>query len=113
MKKEELIRMMGDEDKANWAMEKVLENVKADFVIMCLKATAEKADRVIKEKTESGYYKEFSQFPEYFNLWTAMANDDPLAEQWDKNRAREIEEAGDRMSATFAKNMYVHAVNHR
>lgn len=112
MTKYELIQMMGDEDKANWAMERVLENVKKDFVRMCLKAAADKYEAEYKAKEASGYYTEFSSFPEGFNLWTAMANGDPLAEQYDKDEARQIERSGDKMVVNFARNMWLHAANH-
>ena len=112
MTKQELIQMMGDEDKANWAMERMLENVKRDFVLMCLKATADKYEAEYNAKVENGYYKEFSKFPENFNLWTAISNGDPLAEQWDKNEERQIEQCSDMRMKNFAGNMYTHALWH-
>ena len=109
MTKQELIKMMGDEDKANWALQRVLEQIKPDFVIMCLKAYADQKTAEYTQKNESGYYTENSSFPEGFNLFS-VDDDHPLAIQYDKNRKRQIEKAGDLTLATFAKNMHVHAL---
>lgn len=108
----ELVKMMGDNDKADWAMNKILEAVKPDFVVMVLKANANALEKEIKEKEENGYYTEFAEFPEDFNIWREPEGS-PLSIQWDNNTQREIEHDGDKMSARFASNMWVHALNHK
>ena len=109
MTKQELIKMMGDEDKANWAMDRILESVKPDFVLMVLKSVAKAAEKKYTEREESGYYEEFSHFPEGFSLWSEP-EDSPLAKQFDNNRERESEQGGDKMYMNFTKNMYTHAL---
>ena len=110
MTKQELIEMMGSEDKADWAMNRLLESVKPDFVVMVLKAYAEQKEKELKEKEASGYYEEYSEFPEGFNVWNATPEQE---QQWDENERREVEHSGDKMTATFAKNMYIHAHGHK
>lgn len=110
MTKQELISMMGNEDKANWAMERMLEAIKPEFVIMVLKATADAAKQRVEGREASGYYTEFSEFPEGFNYWSAS---EELQEQFDKDRDRQIEHDGDRQTAAFTMNMWVHAINHK
>lgn len=112
MTKQELVEMMGSEENAVYAMLKVLECVKKEFVRSCLKASADNLETQIKLKESSGYYSEFNTFPKDFNLWEAMSTGDPLADQYEKNEMREIEQAGDRQTLTFARNMWVRSMNH-
>lgn len=109
MTKQELIKMMGNEDKANWAMERILESVKPDFVLMVLKNVAKDAKKKYTDREESGYYEEFSHFPEGFSLWSEP-EDSPLAKQYANNTEREIEQSGDKLYMNFTNNMYVHAL---
>jgi hypothetical protein len=108
MTKQELIMMMGNEDRAQWVMERVLGAVKPDFVVAVLKAEAEAAKQRLKDKEESGYYSEFSEFPEGFNYWHAS---EEMQQRYDQNEAREYERCGDKQFVTFTSNMWVHAVN--
>ena len=112
MTKQDLIKMMGDEDNADWAMARILEAVKPDFVVTVLKANADKLEKELKKKEANGYYTEFAEFPEDFNLWREPEGS-PLSIQWDNNMQKEIEHSGDKTSALFARNMWVYALNHK
>lgn len=109
MTKQELIQMMGNEDNADWAMECLLESVKPDFMLMVLKSLADAAEKKHTERTESGYYKEYSSFPDGFSLWSEP-DDSPLARQYYENQRRQIEESGDMIERNFTRNMYTHAL---
>lgn len=109
MTRKELVKMMGNEDKAEWAMDRLLESVKPDFVLMVLKSLADAADKKYTERKGSGYYKEYSSFPDGFSLWSEP-DDSPLANQYHENAQREIEESGDMMDRNFKRNMYIHAL---
>ena len=109
MTKQELVKMMGNEDKAMWAMERLLESVKPDFVLMVLKDIADTANKKYTERTQSGYYEEFSRFPDDFNLFS-VPDDSPLAKQYEENTWRKIEEQADKTYKTFTNNMYCHAL---
>lgn len=112
MTKQDLILMMGNEDKANWAMDKILENIKPDFLIAILRHIKNDAETRYKERCESGYYDEFSTFPPDFNLFS-VEDDSPLSRQYVNDARRQIEKAGDRASVNFARNVYSHAINNK
>lgn len=44
MTREDLIRMMGSKEKAEEALEAILENIKPRFVTMCVKLTQQRRD---------------------------------------------------------------------
>lgn len=108
MTKQELIAMMGNEDRAKWVMDRVLEAVKPDFVVAVLKAKADAAKQILQDKEESGYYTEFNEFPADFNYWGAS---EEMQQRYDQNSDREYERCGDKKFATLTENMWVHAVN--
>lgn len=108
MTKQELITMMGNEDRAEWVMEQVLGAVKPDFVVAVLKAEAETARKQYYNRIEHGYYTEFSEFPKDFNYWSAS---EEMQQRFDKDEDRQIEKEADRQTMTLATNMWVHAVN--
>ena len=110
MTKQELIKIMGSEDGAEYAMIQVLKMIKPDFVITCLEINRDQTEAKYNERKANGYYTEFSEFPAYFNLFSE-ASDSPLVKQYWENRYREIEEDGDKSAAIAARNMYAHAMN--
>lgn len=112
MTKQELVQLMGNEDRAEYAMLQVLKMVKKDFVIAALKANMNEAERVYKGKKESGYYTEFDKFPEDFNLLHEELNnpESPLIEQYNNYESRHLEEASDEATMIAAGNMYTHSL---
>lgn len=113
MTKQELVSMMGNEDRAEYAMIQVLKMVKQDFVIAALKANLTEAEKVCKERNDTGYYTEFDDgFPEDFNLLhEELTNpDNPLIEQYNKMEERHFEKASDNATRVAANNMYTHAI---
>ena len=44
MTREDLIRMMGSKEKAEEALEAILENIKPSFVAMCVNLTQQRRD---------------------------------------------------------------------
>lgn len=116
MTKQELIKMMGDEDKADFAMALILESIKPEFVMAVLKTKKEKAEKLYEERTKSGYYDEGNKarktIPEGWSLWGD--EDDP---EWQKENekyklweTRYTEEQADRSAKTLFNNLYVHAL---
>lgn len=55
MTKQELIKMVGNEDRAEAAMMILLKNVKFDFIRMCLKSELQDIENEIKEYEKQGY----------------------------------------------------------
>ena len=55
MTKQELIKMAGNEDQAEYAMRILLKNVKSEFVRMCLKSELQDIENEIKEYEKQGY----------------------------------------------------------
>lgn len=55
MTKQELIKMAGSEDQAEYAMLILLKNVKPEFVKMCIYAELQEAEAQIKEYEKSGH----------------------------------------------------------
>ena len=110
MTKQELIEMMGNEDRADWAMNLVLESVKPALVRTAIALKLKEAEREYKEKTESGHYAEgkkaLDSLQEDFNLWHATPEQEATYQIWED---RQHEEAADRMALTFLRNMNAYA----
>lgn len=116
MTKAELIKMMGDEDKADWMIEQILRSIKPGFVMSILKLKKSEADGVYASKKQSGYYAEgeeaLKQIPDGFSLFGDENNP-----EWQENKKkydlweeRRREEQGDRMWMNFTHNVYTHAM---
>lgn len=106
MTKQELIDMMGNEDRAGWAMNLVLESVKPGLVRTLIKLKLDEAEKIYNDRKESGYYEEgdkaLSSLPEDFNLWNATPEQEALYKIWEDLGH---EESADRMTVTFLRNM--------
>jgi hypothetical protein len=112
MTKQDLIKMMGSEDRAEYAMIQVLKVIKPDFIVAALKANKAEAERVYNERKASGYYTEFDGFPEDFNvIHEELTNpDNPLLEKYNNWEKRHWEEASDNQNRIAASNMYTHGM---
>lgn len=61
MTKQELIKMAGNEEQAEYAMLILLKNVKPEFVRMCMKNELEEVETKIKEYEGLGYIVYYNQ----------------------------------------------------
>lgn len=106
MTKQELIEMMGDEDRADWAMDLVLESVKPALVRTLIELKRKEAERTYNEQMKSGYYaageKALKSLPEDFNYWNATPEQEATYQIWEDRRR---EESSDRSAVTFLRNM--------
>ena len=107
MTKQELIKMMGNEDRADWALNLVLEMVKPELVRTAIKVKLQAAEKHYTERETSGYYEEgekaLRSLPEDFNLWSATPEQEATYQIWEDRRREESE---DRASVIFFRNMY-------
>ena len=106
MTKQELIEMMGNEDRADWAMTLVLESIKPALVRTAIELKLKEAERTYEEKKRSGYYAAgedaLRSLPEDFNYWHATPEQAAASQIWED---RQREESSDRMTLTFLRNM--------
>lgn len=106
MTKQELINMMGNEDRAGWAMNLVLESVKPALVRTLIKLKLDEAEKAYNDRVKNGYYaageEALHSLPEDFNLWNATPEQEALYKIWED---RGHEESADRMTVTFLRNM--------
>lgn len=106
MTKQELIEMMGNEDRADWAIDLVLASIKPALVRTLIELKLKEAERTYKERTESGYYAEgekaLASLPEDFNYWHATPEQEAVYRIWEDRRR---EESSDRSAVTFLRNM--------
>ena len=116
MTKQELIKMMGDDDKANFMMELILESIKPEFVMTVLKLKKEKYEKLYKEREQSGYYDEGNKarktIPEGWSLY-GNEEDPEWLKEYEKYQLWETryrEEQADRSAKTLFANLYCHAL---
>lgn len=112
MTKQDLIKMMGNEDRAEYAMNQVLKMIKPEFIVVALKANKVEAEKIYNERKDSGYYTEFDGFPEGFNLiHEELYNpDSPLLEKYNNWEKRHLEEDSDNLTRIAASNMYMYGM---
>lgn len=55
MTKQELIKMVGNEDRAEYALNILLKNLKPQFIKMCVENELKEVESKIKEYQEKGY----------------------------------------------------------
>lgn len=106
MTKQELIQMMGNEDRADWAINLILDSIKPALVRAAIEQKLKKAEQEYKDREKSGYYAEgekaLASLPEDFNYWHATPEQAATYQIWED---RKREEASDRMTVTFLRNM--------
>ncbi len=106
MTREDMIELMGNEDRADWAIDLVLASIKPEFVRAAIRVKREAAERLVKEREQGGYYAEgrkaLDSLPEGFNLWNATPEQEAIYQIWED---RQREASGDKMTVTFLRNM--------